>query len=691
MNIEYKSLKDNATIEHWVILLLFVALILNLSSCTNKEKALKQHFLADSSFVTKRLILKDKSLVTKNNIDSLYATFPYISVVDKNMYYQFWLDEMIRLSQYEKGHIYADSMLYLLTKNRLETTLVNELANVYFNKSLLFSYQRNNKQAIISINLATELMLKNGNFCKHSSYTNHIGLVQFSSGNYSSAAQYLLKAMKIGQKCNDNKQKIQQTDGQLDNLGLCFYKMKKYNLAIKFYFMALKNIEKNLKLFEKYNLNADASIANIFENLAHTYFAKGEYQKALEFRQKNISISKNHNFWYSDSSYCYLNLAEIHLALNHNKEAETLLDELNSYLGTLSLSNKQKYYLIRSNLEKNKNRISGELSSFKKYTEIKDSLNTIKFANLKFDPQLIYDQNEKELKLRKLDEQNQLNKVIIYSATIILLLVSILLYSALNNIKKHKKNAVEMSLLNTELKRNEELLRKFVAEKEAIRELQIQNELNMQNAKFNLELKSKLLAQRSAISDDMHDGITSSIIALQYYIMDLGGKAENDRIKAILETLLAEVKNVYANIREYIHNLKKDTVKIKYDFVSYLKEIAKNFKEKGLIKINLDLDEAKLRKSLNDFQVNHLNLFVNEVINNAIKHSNASELNFSFRVESKVCNIKISDNGVGISLEKSTDGLGLRSIKNRFEVLGGEFNYLSTANGLEMTCSFPLD
>ena len=80
---------------------------------------------------------------------------------------------------------------------------------------------------------------------------------------------------------------------------------------------------------------------------------------------------------------------------------------------------------------------------------------------------------------------------------------------------------------------------------------------------------------------------------------------------------------------------------------------------------------------------------IQEQLNNIIKHANATEVYIElFNLENN-CELLIRDNGIGAQLSNRKDGLGLKNIRNRVEVLNGDVEFVSSqGNGFCMQICF---
>ncbi len=69
---------------------------------------------------------------------------------------------------------------------------------------------------------------------------------------------------------------------------------------------------------------------------------------------------------------------------------------------------------------------------------------------------------------------------------------------------------------------------------------------------------------------------------------------------------------------------------------------------------------------------------IQELVNNSLKHSNASQIDIKIRFTKKYMAVSVADNGVGFSIEKlESTGLGLKNLESRTELIGGNYKMKS--------------
>lgn len=80
---------------------------------------------------------------------------------------------------------------------------------------------------------------------------------------------------------------------------------------------------------------------------------------------------------------------------------------------------------------------------------------------------------------------------------------------------------------------------------------------------------------------------------------------------------------------------------------------------------------------------------VQEALQNAIKHAACKNIYISTEEKNQLFIIRINDDGVGFSTNK-TSGLGILNMKNRINLLKGHVNWESTKDGTDVTIQLPV-
>lgn len=193
--------------------------------------------------------------------------------------------------------------------------------------------------------------------------------------------------------------------------------------------------------------------------------------------------------------------------------------------------------------------------------------------------------------------------------------------------------------------------------------------------------------ERSEIGKELHDNVNQILGATKLYIEM--AKAGDDKREIYLNQASGHLLNVIEEIRKISKILIPqsmgligvgESIKILIADLSKVQPIKIKFKEEG-IEIN-DPDE---KIQLNIFRI------VQEQINNVIKHSAATQAIIRLKAGKNKIELTISDNGKGCDTAAKKEGVGVRNIQSRVELLGGKMVIVSKpGKGYGLKVEFPL-
>jgi signal transduction histidine kinase len=197
--------------------------------------------------------------------------------------------------------------------------------------------------------------------------------------------------------------------------------------------------------------------------------------------------------------------------------------------------------------------------------------------------------------------------------------------------------------------------------------------------------------ERARIAADLHDDLGSLISAIKLNLECLNnyGHPENN---VIIEKTASYIDSTMQKIREISNDLmpkileQNGLIAAVTDFMNMI-----DAKSKAKIKlINKISDEGLITKEVKT----HIFRIVQELLNNAVKHANASEITLSIHLMNKIIKINIADNGIGfdenIDITKIKSD-GLRNIIRRTELINVKVILESQLNiGTHYTIEIPL-
>ncbi|WP_368501199.1 sensor histidine kinase [Shewanella sp. 3_MG-2023] len=185
--------------------------------------------------------------------------------------------------------------------------------------------------------------------------------------------------------------------------------------------------------------------------------------------------------------------------------------------------------------------------------------------------------------------------------------------------------------------------------------------------------------ERERIARDLHDimGHNLSSIALKAQLAEkLVEAGELAVAKQHLQELADIARNSLTEIRQTVSNYKHKGLQ---DTVNQLCSLLRQ-KE---IEVHL---EGKL-PPLTPLQETQLGLMLTELVNNMLKHSQASQCVWCFNTLDKQLIVSLSDNA---NTKVIKEGNGLKGIRERVNLLGGKFSY-HINDGYRFSISLPLE
>lgn len=186
-------------------------------------------------------------------------------------------------------------------------------------------------------------------------------------------------------------------------------------------------------------------------------------------------------------------------------------------------------------------------------------------------------------------------------------------------------------------------------------------------------------AERQRLSRQMHDGPAQALsnFILQTEIAMRLLDADPAQAKDELGSLKTSAMGTFQKVRNFIFELRPMMLD-DLGLVPTLKKYAEAFKEQTALDVNLTVTGAERR--LEPYLEVMIFRAVQELLGNSARHSQATLVKVHADMGSEIIRISVEDNGKGFDPElfKESSNLGLKLIRERAEMLGGNFEIDST-------------
>ena len=366
-------------------------------------------------------------------------------------------------------------------------------------------------------------------------------------------------------------------------------------------------------------MNDKVSEASTLGNLASIHLLEGDYNKAKEIYNKALGLLENENssvsIQYKED--LYYNLA---WALYNLKDYKAYHYQELSYLIKDSLKDKQIQHLVKGVFEKHQVELQ------------KEKVNLVKT----------------QVELKKAEEKKT---VLFFSILSFFLIISsgVIIY----NYKLRQRN-LKLKIVQSEF-----------AKQSAIEKLRSESQVRILNA--TIDGKE---TERKQIAETLHDSVSSLLssanLHLQASKMQFNGDAPTEIIKT--QKIINEASQT---IRNLSHTL-VSSVLLKFGLKYAINDMAEKYSN-SQIQISTDIQDVK--RYSQSFEIKAHNI-IQELVNNILKHSEASQALVKLVEEKGKLKIAIKDNGKGFDKTKITnkDGLGINQIEARIQVMSGFFS-----------------
>jgi two-component system, NarL family, sensor histidine kinase LiaS len=212
-----------------------------------------------------------------------------------------------------------------------------------------------------------------------------------------------------------------------------------------------------------------------------------------------------------------------------------------------------------------------------------------------------------------------------------------------------------------------------------------------QELQTHVQTKEQLamLEERQRIARDLHDSVKQQVFATT---LQIGAARLNlDKDKTVVQKHLTEAEKMAtearAELTRLINALKPAELEHK-TFVTALRELAESWTAQHGMKLESHLNDVL---QLNDEVQQVLYRVAQEALANIAKHSEARNVSVRLEQDLGVITLEISDDGKGFKLNKVKKGVGLRSMQERLEAVGGKLDIQSIPNkGTLVSASIPL-
>jgi signal transduction histidine kinase/FixJ family two-component response regulator len=192
--------------------------------------------------------------------------------------------------------------------------------------------------------------------------------------------------------------------------------------------------------------------------------------------------------------------------------------------------------------------------------------------------------------------------------------------------------------------------------------------------------------EQNRLGRDLHDGLGQQLTALEFFTVGLAGELQptSPKLARSVREMAAHVREALQQTRALAHGL--SPLSLSQDGLSTaLRELAEMTRKVAKVDCQflypapLDIPEAPGTQ---------LYRIAQETINNALRHGGATRIRISLKANDGHIQLSMADNGRGFSTARAGEGLGLRAMQYRADLIGADLRIDSApGKGTCITCT----
>jgi signal transduction histidine kinase len=460
-----------------------------------------------------------------------------------------------------------------------------------------------------------------------------VGSIHVKTFNFSKAKPRLYKAKKLAHQLN-KQEYLARVYNELFKLHF-----KAENDSTEYYVNKLDFYIKNSK-----NMNQKQGILG---NFGLYYLEKKNFPLAKNFLLKAVEIAKstknkknllnaknNLGVYYLSGEVDYKKAINIYKELIADIPGDQFSYELSDVFLNLSYS----YEMLGD--------YKNAMLYTNKYLELQDQVFSGRLENAALEMETKYQiskiEQEYQQKNKELAATQKRNQRLILLLGVMFVLGFTLFYFFLQNLKLKQKNKLK----------------------------DLDSELQYKIISATLDGQDQ---ERNKISEVLHDNVSATLSSVGLHLSAFENTLSIEQRNDLKKTR-ALLKHAHDKVRDLSHELVPPLL-VKFGLQFALKDLCEK-NSNALLQFHFQSEVPKNKKFDHEFETK-IYYFVSELFNNAIKHSQATEVQLSLKLVNDKLQILVSDNGIGFNPKEQALGFGLTQIKARVANMKGTFKVFS--------------
>jgi signal transduction histidine kinase len=571
-----------------------------------------------------KLLFKDHSLTEKQQMEI------YLDIA--GTYHSFDQDSAI---------VYAEQCIVLAQKLGDDEALMA----VSVTLGLGYTFKGDYDAALAVFNQIMDIAVKREDKRRQTHMLSMIGFVHANWGKFYTAIDYFLKYLPVCEREGE----LQNYVGVLTNISELYRQLGNTDIAMQY----LKQAEEKSAGLEEGRYNW--RMPQVYNEYATIYLDQGDYDGALLYALRADSINPesgtiNRVHTKKLLATIYLHRDDTERALYYAKEsckhADVLQDVVlyagaRKMLSAVYLAQKryqeaeteafkaweadstniaESRYIVENIVLANiyMGNMGKAASWHKKYVEMNAQYTAKSFQTTVSDLAISYETEKKELRIESLEKERQLYSWLGIAGCLLLVAMGIVLLQIIRNARKQQRLIAAQAVEAGEI------------------------------------------GERVRIAEDLHDRLGGSLSAVKIGLT----KAES------MQNINDKIDECIREVREITNNIMPRSLRL-FGLKGALEDLSRQFVN---VQFHFFGEDSRLKYNL-EYAIY---CCTKELVNNALKHSGASDVNVQLIQDKKLVTLTVEDNGCGFDERTVVKGDGLQNIRNRVASCRGKIDIVSS-------------
>lgn len=559
-----------------------------------------------------------KIFLDKEKNDSLYG-----------LYYRVYSNYYNNTLEVQKSLLSIDQSIHYYSKAKhYKGVLLSTM-----NKGNRCLYKGENEKAINAYIKALAIAEKYSYKQEQALLNKNVGVVFFNIGKFQEALKFAQRSLRISESL---KISYDISAAQV-NIGNCYYSLKEYKKALEFY-----NKAEKIALIDQ----DSTLLGKIYNNQGSVYIeSDNDTIRGLNLLLKSLKYKTLSNSEINDLIFQYVEIGQIYTNKKQYSTAKNYLGK--GFSMAVKNDNKhelQKIYQLYSEIYSNQKDYENAFKYHKLYSELNQILYNQESSKAVEEIKTKYQTVEKEKQILKKDIALKKSRYLMLSLVGLGCLIALMGY--------------------------------LFYHQQKVKNVQQKQEFELKSALGKIEAQNQLHEQRLSISRDLHDNIGSQLtfIISSLDTMKFGLQNKSYNLENKLTQVSDFTKNIIIELRDTIWAMNTNEIvfeDLKTRILNFIDQ-AKNAKES--VDFQFLVDDKLKNVKLSSFEWVNIYRTIQEVVNNAIKHADASTIAIDILGNENRFDIEIKDDGKGFNRDTIAHENGLLNIEKRIENIGGKIN-----------------